>query len=211
MCCSFCLFLCLLCFTCLYFLLFRNGKNIFTVSPPWFDRTISCHDNLTLSYAGFFHFLARTKWPRSISYTANGALCHTSFIFSVSYNLPPILNFPAQSSLGRKISVCSGQCSYFFSSWGEFTCTLQDEWLQRSHWEMAVKQYDPLLSSKQLNGQAKKCEWEVWKGQPLKVIAVVFTREKENNLQRSCLQHTMRATYQIAQAEVTRVQSPGMN
>lgn len=67
-------------------------------------------------------------------------------------------------------------------------------------------------SSKQPNGQAnKKCEWEVWKGQPLKVIAVVFTREKENNLQRSCLQHTMRATYQIAQAEVAQVQSPEMN
>lgn len=39
----------------------------------------------------------------------------------------------------------------------------------------------------------------------------MFTREKENNLQRSCLQHTMRATYQIAQAEVRQVQSPEMN
>ena len=32
--------------------------------------------------------------------------------------------------------------------------------------------------------------------------------QRENNLQRSCLQHTMRATYQIAQAEVAQVQSP---
>lgn len=57
----------------------------------------------------------------------------------------------------------------------------------------------------------QNCEWEVLKGQPLKVIAVVFTGEKENNSQTSCSQHTVRATYQIAQAEVTQVQSPEMN
>lgn len=90
----------------------------------------------------------------------------------------------------------------------------QDEWLKQSHWEMAVvKQYNPPSpSSKQLNGQAqKKCQWEVWKGQAQKVIAVLFTRERENNLQRSCLQHTVRPTYQIAHAGVTQAPSPEIN
>ncbi len=40
---------------------------------------------------------------------------------------------------------------------GEFTCTLQDEWLEQAHWEMAVvKQYKAPPSSKQLNGQVQK-------------------------------------------------------
>lgn len=53
-----------------------------------------------------------------------------------------------------------------------------------------------------------KSEWKVWKGQQLKVIAVVFTRKKENNIHQSCLQHTMRATFQITQTEVEQLQSP---
>lgn len=66
------IYLCLLCFTStsLYSLLFWNKQNISqvaAVSPSWSDftvsSTISCHDNLTLSYAKVFHFLPRTQWP----------------------------------------------------------------------------------------------------------------------------------------------------
>ncbi len=53
-------------------------EQYFAVSPPWFDftesSTISCHDNLTLSYATVFHFRPRTEWPQSILYIANHAL-----------------------------------------------------------------------------------------------------------------------------------------
>lgn len=146
-----------------YLLIFSPGlgwEEYSAMSPPWLDSTISCRDNLTLSYARVFHFLPRTQWHRSISYTANRALCHPYLSTSISL----LFSTSQHTSLGWKISVCSGQCSYFFPSWGEFTCTPQDEWLERSRREIAVvKQYDLLLPAnswmdrlKIVNGRCEK-------------------------------------------------------
>lgn len=53
-----------------YLLIFSPGlewEQYFAVSPSWFafaeSSPISCHDNLTPSYARVFHFLPRTQWP----------------------------------------------------------------------------------------------------------------------------------------------------
>lgn len=104
----------------------------------------------------------------------------------------------------EKKAACSGQCSYFVSSWGEFTCTLQDEWLESYHWEMAVvKQYNPLPPNSWMD-KLKKIRMEgvkrpttesncscVHQRERKQLTKKLFAAHRESNIQ-----------YQIAQANV---------
>lgn len=136
------------CFTCLYFLLVRNGKNILQCHPH--DSTSQNPQPYNVLIIKQSHIPGISIFylgPSDLSPFHMPPIVHfvTQLFSSVSLNFPLILtHFPAWSLLGRKISICSGQCSYFLSSWGEFTCTLQDEWVESSRREMAVvKQYNP--------------------------------------------------------------------
>lgn len=137
---------------CLLFILLIFSPGLgwevyFAVSSPWwFNSTIACNCIYNSHMLGFSISYWKPSDLSTFHILPTVHLGHISF-FSVSLDLPHMLNFPAQSMLGRKISVCSGSVFIFFSLWGDFTCTPQDEWLERPQWEItAVKQYNPLLS-----------------------------------------------------------------
>lgn len=160
------------------------------MSPPWFDlnkhSSISCHDNIKVSYTRIFHFLPTDLSPLHRLPTTH-FVTHPFFPPSPSISLLFSIQNPTSQhsqSWEEKISVCLGQWSYFSSLWNELQNVLWIH-LYSTRWMTQAISLEngcnlhltPFPSPEQLKGQAEK--WMEGVKRPTTESNCCFVHQKE--------------------------------